>query len=57
MDNLIEVSDLFKSYELDFQTASQQIKSFLRKVKDRKIASHSISLIFTHIINYFVYYQ
>lgn len=46
MDNLIEVSDLFKSYELDFQTCSRSIKAFLKKVKERKIASY-LSLIIT----------
>lgn len=39
MDNMIEVSELFKSYEMDFQTSSRIIKTFLKGIKDRKISS------------------
>ena len=39
IDNIIEVSELFKSYELDFQTSSRTIKTFLKGIKDRKVSS------------------
>jgi len=41
MDSLFEVSDLFKSYEFDFQNSTSLIKSFLKKAKERKISSKS----------------
>ena len=39
MDSLFDVSDLYKSYEMDFQSSASQIKAFLKRVKDRKISS------------------
>lgn len=39
MDNMIEVSELFKSYEIDFQASLRVIKNFIKSIKDRKISS------------------